>query len=179
MTKRPVHPLTKGTDPLQSRNPAPRNFEETGGGIASTTARMFHAARRQCVRRVTAASTATPDFIPTFLLPAFQTPIAGRSFATTAPCLSKIGSAPLSVPPEVTFTVAEASTKGIGGRAQPMSTVYVSGPLGELSMNIPAYVNNDQDPALAGPTLTVQDPTDAKQRAMWGMKSHSAASMGS
>jgi large subunit ribosomal protein L6 len=50
-----------------------------------------------------------------------------------------------------------------------MPTVHVKGPLGELSMEIPPYVNIDQDPSLPGPTLTVQDSRDAKQRAMWGM----------
>jgi large subunit ribosomal protein L6 len=50
-----------------------------------------------------------------------------------------------------------------------MSTVHIKGPLGELSMDVPPYVNIDQDPALSGPTLTIQDVTDAKQKAMWGM----------
>jgi large subunit ribosomal protein L6 len=49
-----------------------------------------------------------------------------------------------------------------------MSTVHVKGPLGELSMDVPHYVNIDHDPALGGPTLTIQDVTDAKQKAMWG-----------
>jgi large subunit ribosomal protein L6 len=52
-----------------------------------------------------------------------------------------------------------------------MSTVQIKGPLGELSMDIPSYVNIDQDPKLSGPTLTIQDSTDAKQKAMWGMPS--------
>jgi large subunit ribosomal protein L6 len=38
-------------------------------------------------------------------------------------------------------------------------------------MDIPSYVNIDQDPKLSGPTLTIQDSTDAKQKAMWGMPS--------
>jgi large subunit ribosomal protein L6 len=50
-----------------------------------------------------------------------------------------------------------------------MSTVHIKGPLGELSMNIPPYVNINQDPALDGPTLTIDDTRDAKQKAMWGM----------
>jgi large subunit ribosomal protein L6 len=49
-----------------------------------------------------------------------------------------------------------------------MSTVHIKGPLGELSMEIPPYVNINQDPALAGPTLTIDDAKDAKQKAMWG-----------
>jgi len=61
-------------------------------------------------------------------------------------------------------------TKNKGSRVQSMSTVQIKGPLGELSMDVPHYVNIDQDPALSGPTLTVQDSTDAKQKAMWGMK---------
>jgi len=52
-----------------------------------------------------------------------------------------------------------------------MSTVQITGPLGELSMALPAYVNINEDPALPGPTLTVQDSRDAKQRAMWGAQS--------
>lgn len=52
---------------------------------------------------------------------------------------------------------------------QAMSTVHVKGPLGELSMDVPHYVNIDQDPSLGGPTLTIQDSTDAKQKAMWGV----------
>lgn len=52
---------------------------------------------------------------------------------------------------------------------QSMSTVHIKGPLGELSMDIPPYVNIDQDTNPNGPTLTIEDTTDAKQRAMWGM----------
>jgi large subunit ribosomal protein L6 len=53
-----------------------------------------------------------------------------------------------------------------------MSTVHIKGPLGELSMQIPAYINIDQDPKLTGPTLSIQDSTDAKQKAMWGRLHH-------
>jgi large subunit ribosomal protein L6 len=53
-----------------------------------------------------------------------------------------------------------------------MSTVHIKGPLGELSMQIPAYININQDPKLSGPTLTVQDTTEAKQKQMWGTVRH-------
>jgi large subunit ribosomal protein L6 len=49
-----------------------------------------------------------------------------------------------------------------------MPTVQIKGPLGELSMEIPPYVKFDMDPSLSGPVLSVEDVTDAKQRAMWG-----------
>ncbi|KAF2657915.1 60S ribosomal protein-like protein L6 [Lophiostoma macrostomum CBS 122681] len=129
---------------------------------------MLAPARRRCAQGIASASLLTSESIPGFLLPAFQAPTALRTFATTSPCLSKIGSAPLSLPPEVTFRVIAPSARGKGARVQSMSTVHVKGPLGELSMEIPAYVNIDQDPSLVGPTLTVQDSSEAKQRAMWG-----------
>ncbi|EAT86462.2 hypothetical protein SNOG_06631 [Parastagonospora nodorum SN15] len=50
-----------------------------------------------------------------------------------------------------------------------MSTVHIKGPLGELSMDVPPYIKIDQDPKLPGPTLSIQDSTDAKQKAMWGV----------
>ncbi len=49
-----------------------------------------------------------------------------------------------------------------------MSTVQIKGPRGELSMHVPPFININQDPSLSGPTLTIQDTKDAKQKAMWG-----------
>jgi hypothetical protein len=37
-------------------------------------------------------------------------------------------------------------------------------------MEIPEYVNIEQSKDGPGPRVTVQDQTDAKQRAMWGMQ---------
>ena len=133
-------------------------------------ATMLAPARRRCAQGFASASILTSESIPAFLLPAFQVPTASRAFATTSPCLSKIGSAPLSIPPEVTFRIAAPPARGRGTRVQARPTVHIKGPLGELSMEIPPYVNIDQDPSLPGPTLTVQDSRDAKQRAMWGMR---------
>jgi hypothetical protein len=129
---------------------------------------MFAPARRRCAQSLAKASNQHIDSIPPFLLPAFSRPAVSRTFTTTAPCQSKIGSQALSVPQGVTFKVVAPSTKNTGSRVQAMSTVHITGPLGELSMNIPPYVNIDQDPALAGPTLTIQNERDAKQKAMWG-----------
>ncbi|KAH8725110.1 60S ribosomal protein-like protein L6 [Phaeosphaeriaceae sp. PMI808] len=123
---------------------------------------MFTPARRRCAQCVARTSIRHPDLTPVFLSP------STRAFSTTSPWQSKIGSAPLSVPQGVTFDVIAPSTKGKGTRIQPMSTVRIKGPLGELSMEIPNYVNINQDPKLSGPTLTIKDITDAKQKAMWG-----------
>ncbi|PSN73706.1 mitochondrial 54S ribosomal protein YmL16 [Corynespora cassiicola Philippines] len=129
---------------------------------------MFAPARRRCAQGIAAASIQPSESIPTFLLPAFRS-TRPRTFATTTPCQSKIGSAPLSVPPGVTFNILPPSSRGAkGSRSQAMPVVHVKGPLGELSMEIPPYVTIDQDPSLPGPTLTVENSRDAKQRAMWG-----------
>lgn len=128
---------------------------------------MLAPLHRRCAHHLTATSST----IPAFLLPAFQPPTAAaRTFATTSPCQSKIGSAPLSIPPEVSFKVLPPSARAArGSRAQATKTVKIKGPLGELEMLIPAYVNIDQNPDLPGPVLSVEDSRDAKQRAMWGM----------
>jgi large subunit ribosomal protein L6 len=145
--------------------PNSRNLRQD---IVSSINIMFAPARRRCAQCVTRASIQQSDSIPTFLLPALARPLAFRTFTTTSPCQSKIGSAPLSVPQGVTFNITAPSTKGRGTRTQAMSTVQIKGPLGELSMEIPPYINIDQDPKLSGPTLTIDDSTDAKQKAMWG-----------
>ncbi|KAF2642523.1 60S ribosomal protein-like protein L6 [Massarina eburnea CBS 473.64] len=122
---------------------------------------MFTPARRRA-QRIAATAIETPSS------PLRAPSCCGRSFATTSPCQSKIGSAPLSVPPNVTFKITHPPARVRNSRAQPMSTVHIKGPLGELSMPIHAYVKIDQGSSLAGPTLSVQDSSDAKQRAMWG-----------
>ena len=129
---------------------------------------MFAPARRWCAQCVARAVEHPSQLAPNFLLPAYAGPAALRTFTTTPSCQSKIGSAPLSVPQGVTFNVSAPSTKGRGARTQAMSTVHIKGPLGELSMEIPAYININQDPKLSGPTLTIQDTTEAKQKQMWG-----------
>ena len=156
------------TKPRHGRQATPEICAKT---IASSINTMFAPARRRCAQWAAKPSNAQSNSIPTFLLPAFARPAASRAFTTTSPCQSKIGSAPLSVPNGVTFDIVAPSTKGRGTRVQAMSTVHIKGPLGELSMQIPPYINIDQDPKLLGPTLSIADSTDQKQKAMWGMSS--------
>ncbi|EUC36779.1 hypothetical protein COCVIDRAFT_97694 [Bipolaris victoriae FI3] len=129
---------------------------------------MFAPVRQRCARSLAKAPIQPADAIPTFLLPTFSRPSRQRTFTSTAPCQSKIGSAPLSIPQGVTFKVNAPSAKDKGSRIQAMSTVHIKGPLGELSMDIPPYININQDASPNGPTLSIEDATDAKQRAMWG-----------
>jgi large subunit ribosomal protein L6 len=129
---------------------------------------MFAPARRRCAQCVARASQVPTETTSSSQSPAFARSSASRNFTTTSPCQSKVGSEPLSVPQGVTFSIIPPSTKGKGTRVQAMSTVQIKGPLAELSMEIPNYVNINQDPKLSGPTLTIRDSTDAKQKAMWG-----------
>jgi large subunit ribosomal protein L6 len=41
--------------------------------------------------------------------------------------------------------------------------------IGELTLNIPPFVEVTHDEALRKASLAVQDPSEAHQRAMWGM----------
>jgi len=123
---------------------------------------------RALERAIVVSSSAT---IPTFLLPAFQT-IPGRSFSTSYPNRSQIGRAPLSIPPEVNFTVTEPpKIKMRNGRPMDVvsgPTVSVEGPLGKLAMTIPPFVNLEHDPVGRKAIVSVQDREVRNQREMWG-----------
>jgi large subunit ribosomal protein L6 len=120
-----------------------------------------------------------------------------RSFSVCAQCLSKIGQAPLSIPPGVTFdvlppvdksasvaalqsTIAEPTTRqwhrirrGLVPKPpkSQLSTVHVKGPLGEMHMAIPPYVSftrQGEDGKTGAVVINVQDSEIRKQREMWG-----------
>ncbi|GAB7349380.1 hypothetical protein MBLNU459_g8505t1 [Dothideomycetes sp. NU459] len=132
---------------------------------------MFAPARRRCLGAASNSHT-TEISIPSFLLPAFH-PSQQRTstFSTSASCHSKIGSAPLSLPPDVSFRILQAPQQKVGARisrTQPGSTVEIEGPLGKMSLSIPAYMNIQTDEAKRAHTLSILDQEDRKQREMWG-----------
>jgi len=95
-----------------------------------------------------------------------------RAFSSTPLCRSKIGSAPLSLPPEVRFSILPPPLMKAGreaSRNQPGSTVEVEGPLGKMQMPIPAYMSIATNEEARTRTLSILDAGDRKQRAMWGM----------
>lgn len=95
-----------------------------------------------------------------------------RAFSNTSICRSKIGSAPLSLPPEVRFTILPPPMIKAGrdaSRNQPGSTVEVEGPLGKMQMPIPAYMSIQENAEARTRTLSILDAEDRKQRQMWGM----------
>lgn len=135
---------------------------------------------RHCLRssRSLLHSTSSVTFreatLPVFLVPAFARQSRISQFSTSIQRRSKIGSAPLSLPPSVTFTVvpppvqlpnARISRKKVG------STVEIEGPLGKMSMQIPPYVSIGVDEGSQARTVSISDPEDREQRAMWGVYS--------
>ncbi|KAG9528233.1 hypothetical protein KCU71_g23555, partial [Aureobasidium melanogenum] len=129
---------------------------------------MFTPARRRCVSAIKSFRPAEIS-IPAFLLPAFQQ--QSSSFSTSSPCHSKIGSAPLSLPPDVKFNIVEAPVQKKGARVsrtQEGAIVHIEGPLGKLSMPIPAYMNIVSDEAKRTYSLSILDQEERKQREMWG-----------
>ena len=82
-----------------------------------------------------------------------------RSFSTSAPSraglISHIGRQPIVYPPSVTLTPSPTA-------------VSVKGPLGETSVPLMPFMNI-AEPAPQTLTVSVQEPKERKQRAMWGL----------
>ncbi|CAL3962535.1 unnamed protein product [Diplocarpon coronariae] len=128
---------------------------------------MLSTARSKGLER--AVFSATSVSIPAFLLPALPA-VSSRSFSSTPNRPSQIGRAPLSIPPEVNFTILpppiQKNDHGSPISARP--TVHIEGPLGKMSMTIPAFVDLQHDTAIRKVFVTVQDREIQKQREMWG-----------
>ena len=71
--------------------------------------------------------------LPDFLLPAFSQHVSTRPFTHSTKRPSRIGSAPVTLPPEVLFRVVEPpiSKKKITSRIVAPRIVELEGPLGE------------------------------------------------
>src|SRR5690349_3107626 len=112
----------------------------------SSIATMLSTGRGAALRAITSGPSIS---IPTFLVPAFQIPSA-RAFSATTSTQSHIGRAPLSIPPEVNFSI-NYPTPPKNARPTPEQlrpTVTVEGPLGSLSMTIPEFVHIEHDTEL-------------------------------
>jgi hypothetical protein len=128
--------------------------------------RCFRPAKAlQNVFATTKSSKEAP--IPAFLVPAYAS-----HFSTTTPCRSKIGRAPLSLPPEVKFTVTKAPPARANARAistvEQGSTVDIEGPRGKMSLHIPAYMSIEGSDEGRTQTVRILDAEERKQREMCG-----------
>ncbi|KAL2264639.1 hypothetical protein VTJ83DRAFT_7149 [Remersonia thermophila] len=138
---------------------------------------------RQALQRALAASPSQTVTLPSFLVPAFQTqtpttplstptqtPSARRHFSATTHCASKLGRTPLSVPPGVDLDISDLFYQKdmTSYLKQYKRRVTVKGPLGQLELDVPEYVNINHDPAARRIELSVRDQNEKKQREMWG-----------
>ncbi|KAL0261489.1 54S ribosomal protein L6 mitochondrial [Diplodia seriata] len=114
---------------------------------------MFSTARRRCLQG--ASATFKPS----------------ASKLTSNVRQSKIGRAPLSVPPEVQFEIIQppkTRSGKISSRNVQGATVRVKGPLGEMSYTVPPFVEIVRETPTAQPIVKVLDQEEKQQREMWG-----------
>ncbi|CAG8032732.1 unnamed protein product [Penicillium salamii] len=107
--------------------------------------------------------------LPIFLAPAFSSS-RSQCFSTTSPAQSRVGGAPISIPPEVTFNLVDLpeTLTRTRGKDIPKFAAEIKGPRGEMSVNIPSFLNVTRDETGQKATLSVQDTEIPHQRAMWG-----------
>ncbi|KAK6351170.1 hypothetical protein TWF718_004340 [Orbilia javanica] len=101
-----------------------------------------------------------------------------RQFSTTNPLASKVGSAPLIIPSTVKLSIFTPPPPRHTTRTLPSRTVTVEGPLGQVTIPIPHFLNiNIAEPpkdAASGEAtsskavITINDTTIKPQRQMWG-----------
>ncbi|KAL1986582.1 hypothetical protein VTN96DRAFT_6160 [Rasamsonia emersonii] len=130
---------------------------------------MSCAASRRCLTQLLRDPVRSTS-LPTFLVPAFSQPLRAQWFSTTSLTHSRVGATPITVPPEVTLKFIDLPQPKSRGRAKeiPKMAVEVNGPLGQLTLKVPPFVTIKHDETLRKATLSVEDPTIAHQRAMWG-----------
>ena len=127
----------------------------------------------RALRSVFATAKTKQLFLPAFLVPACASnpPPQKAHFSTSTKHNSKIGRAPLSLPPEVTFRILEPKHVKQGrniSRSEPSRTVEIQGPLGKMAMEIPPYVDITSNEESRTRSLSILDTKDKKQKAMWG-----------
>lgn len=138
-------------------------------------ARSLHCSRSsRALRSVFSTSQAQGITLPAFLVPALAPTQPAAHFSSTTKCHSKIGRAPLSLPPEVTFRILETPPKKQSrgmSRSEPDRSVEIEGPLGKMSMDIPPFISIASNEETRTHSVSILDSNDKKQRAMWGESS--------
>ncbi|KAL8702907.1 MAG: hypothetical protein Q9201_003913 [Fulgogasparrea decipioides] len=109
--------------------------------------------------------------LPDFLIPAFHTlpPSTTRSFSASARHASRVGSAPIALPPDVHLRLLEPpQRKGGVTRVEPSKTLEVEGPLGKAAVQLPPFVSYTVNHTTRKAQLDVLDRKVRGQREMWG-----------
>ncbi|KAL7790432.1 ribosomal protein L6, alpha-beta domain-containing protein [Trichoderma ceciliae] len=118
-------------------------------------------------------SPCSPRSIPpassTIVSPSRSAP-ARRQFSTTQTRASKLGRTPLSIPPGVEVLVGEPRTLRSATSYKPVvkKLITVTGPLGSLNMDVPEFVDLEQNAEDKTAMLSVRDPNEKEQKEMWG-----------
>ncbi|KAJ6261274.1 54S ribosomal protein L6 [Drechslerella dactyloides] len=101
--------------------------------------------------------------------------LAQRSFSSTIPKASKVGSAPLILPPGVTLSIYTPPPFKHVSRHPRIRTATIAGPLGQVTIPIPPYLSIKHVPAAADAEIksskafvTVERSEIRNQRMMWG-----------
>ncbi|KAK2734347.1 hypothetical protein FQN55_002803 [Onygenales sp. PD_40] len=137
---------------------------------------MNWAASRSCYRQLLREPLRT-NSLPAFLIPAFSLPPQSRSFSATSPSQSRIGSAALSIPSEVSLKFIDLPITKVPlpgrGKDIPTTAVDVTGPLGTMTLTLPSFATLQFDETTRKASVAVKDSTLKHQRAMWGtVRSH-------
>ncbi|KAL3470754.1 ribosomal protein L6, alpha-beta domain-containing protein [Aspergillus californicus] len=123
---------------------------------------------QNCFRQLARSSLTkdTPISLTRQLLRSQQT----QPFSTTPGVQSRVGSAAISIPTEVSLKFIDLPQLVVRGNAkhQPKMAIEVNGPLGQLRLDVPPFLNIAHDEASRKATLSVEDTAVAHQRAMWG-----------
>lgn len=112
------------------------------------------------------------SILPDFLIPAFQhnPPTTARPFSTSPSHASRVGAAPIALPPDVHLRLLDPpKRRGAITRVEPPKTLEVEGPLGKASVQLPPFVNYTVNDATKKAQLNVLDRKVRDQREMWGL----------
>ncbi|OAG34572.1 hypothetical protein AYO21_11266 [Fonsecaea monophora] len=130
-------------------------------------------------RLVREASRSGPREIPSFLVPALSIsrPLRARHASTLVEPQtqipshqSRIGRAPITVPPEVSLRFYELPKGNVRSRHPdtPNMALEVTGPLGQMTVPLPPYLQAELDESAKKININVKDAAEKHQRAMWG-----------
>ncbi|KIW24761.1 uncharacterized protein PV07_10454 [Cladophialophora immunda] len=127
-------------------------------------------------RLVREASRSGPREIPSFLVPALSRPFSARQASTlaaetqTPSHQSRIGRAPITIPPEVSLRFYELPKGNVRSRHPdtPNMALEVTGPLGQMTVPLPPYLQAELDDSAKKININVKDAAEKHQRAMWG-----------
>ncbi|KAI4284744.1 MAG: hypothetical protein L6R38_001200 [Xanthoria sp. 2 TBL-2021] len=121
----------------------------------------------KCGKLLKQPVAALPDFlVPSLLNLPLRT---RRSFASSAPRTSRVGAAPIALPPDVNLRLLDPpKRRSTITRVEPLKTVEIEGPLGKASVQLPPFVSYNIDDAAKKATLSVLDKKSRDQREMWG-----------